>query len=64
MSTKMKTEIHLKINAYILNKDPATLLAENSELTRGQIKQAMDKGAVWLEHGKNVKRLRRVKKRA
>jgi len=61
MSTKMKTEIHLKINAYILNKDPATLLAENSELTRGQIKQAMDKGAVWLEHGKNVKRLRRVK---
>ena len=38
------------------------LLAEASGLSIGQIKQAMQKGAVWLDDGKSTRRLRRAKK--
>jgi tRNA pseudouridine32 synthase/23S rRNA pseudouridine746 synthase len=37
-------------------------LQEISGLSRQKIKQAMQKGSVWLERGKQVKRLRRAKK--
>ncbi len=35
-------------------------LAEASELSRGRIKDAMAKGAVWLTRGRNTRRLRRA----
>jgi len=38
------------------------LLAEASGLSIGQIKQAMQKGAVWIDDGKTIRRLRRAKK--
>jgi tRNA pseudouridine32 synthase/23S rRNA pseudouridine746 synthase len=38
------------------------LLAEASGLSIGQVKQAMQKGAVWLDDGKSIRRLRRAKK--
>lgn len=38
------------------------LLAAHSALSRQQIKQAMSKGAVWLQKGKRMQRLRRATK--
>jgi len=38
------------------------LLAEASGLSIGQIKQAMQRGAVWIEDDKSTRRLRRAKK--
>ena len=38
------------------------LLAMHSGLSRGQLKQAMSKGAVWLARGRQVTRTRRAKK--
>jgi tRNA pseudouridine32 synthase/23S rRNA pseudouridine746 synthase len=38
------------------------LLADHCELSRQQIKQAMSKGAVWLQKGKRTQRLRRATK--
>ncbi|MCP3689700.1 MAG: RluA family pseudouridine synthase [Gammaproteobacteria bacterium] len=40
----------------------AVLLAEVSELPINQIKQAMQKGAVWLSNAQGTRRLRRAKK--
>ena len=39
------------------------LLASASSLSRGKVKAAMNKGAVWLIRGGNQRRLRRVKSR-
>ena len=38
------------------------LLHEASGLSKGQLKAAMNKGAVWLTRGKNTQRLRRAKR--
>ncbi len=37
------------------------LLSEQTSLTKSQLKQAMDKGALWLSHKGNTRRLRRAK---
>ena len=42
---------------------PVALLAGASGLSRQAVKEAMHKGAVWLEHGGHVRRLRRHKAR-
>ena len=39
------------------------LLAEQVALSRQQLKTAMMQGAVWLESGHGVERIRRAKKR-
>lgn len=41
------------------DRKPAALLAEASGLSQQRIKDAMSKGAVWLERDRNVRRLRR-----
>lgn len=53
-------EIHLTIRT--LELDGATQLANESHLSKQQIKQAMNKGAVWLTRGKQTQRLRRAKR--
>ncbi|BAJ03010.1 RluA family pseudouridine synthase [Shewanella violacea] len=53
-------ESHLIINS--LELDAASLLAADTELSKQQIKQAMNKGAVWLTRGKQTQRLRRAKR--
>jgi len=48
-----------------VDKGPANaidLLAARCEISRQQIKQAMNKGAVWLQKGKRSQRLRRATK--
>jgi len=54
-------ELHLTVD----NADATVvdLLAAGSGLSRQQIRQAMDKGAVWLTHGKGTRRVRRRKAR-
>lgn len=37
-------------------------LASHTKLSKQRIKQTMDKGAVWLTHGKHTQRLRRAKR--
>ncbi|MEI6859206.1 MAG: RNA pseudouridine synthase [Shewanella sp.] len=51
---------HLTINTLAL--DAASLLAAETALSKQQIKQAMNKGAVWLTRGKQTHRLRRTKR--
>lgn len=53
-------ESHLTVNS--LELDAASLLAAETELSKQQIKQAMNKGAVWLTRGKQTQRLRRAKR--
>lgn len=53
-------ESHLTVNSLAL--DAASLLAAETELSKQQIKQAMNKGAVWLTRGKQTQRLRRAKR--
>jgi tRNA pseudouridine32 synthase / 23S rRNA pseudouridine746 synthase len=38
------------------------LLSQHTDLSKQTLKNAMNKGCVWLTHGQNTKRLRRVKK--
>ena len=45
------------------DKNAVDLLHQASELSRGQIKAAMTKGAVWVTRGKNTQRLRRAKRK-
>lgn len=54
-------ELHLTVD----NADATVVdvLAASSGLSRQQIRQAMDKGAVWLTHGKGTRRVRRRKAR-
>ncbi|QIR13703.1 pseudouridine synthase family protein [Shewanella aestuarii] len=55
-----KIECHLTIDDTA--QDAVSLLAASSGLSKQVIKQAMQKGAVWYTHGKQVNRLRRAKK--
>ena len=53
-----KLEIHLKVIQSQLTA--IDLIAESTPLSRQKIKQAMQKGAVWLTSGKTTKRIRRA----
>lgn len=53
-------ELHLPIEEEGVSA--LALLAENSGLSRQRLKQAMQKGAVWLSRGKHTRHLRRAKK--
>jgi tRNA pseudouridine32 synthase/23S rRNA pseudouridine746 synthase len=50
-------ELHLPVGEAAT---PVDLLAARCDLSRGALKQAMNKGAVWLTRGKTTRRLRRV----
>ncbi len=52
----------LKIPVQQGSANAIDLLAESCELSRQQIKQAMSKGAVWVQKGKRIQRLRRATK--
>ncbi|WP_394147851.1 RluA family pseudouridine synthase [Shewanella atlantica] len=58
--SKNQIEIHIKVSS--LDDDAAALLALESGLSKQIIKQAMNKGAVWLTRGKQTQRLRRAKR--
>ena len=53
-------ELHFTNRSY--NQTALALLQQNTPLTSAQLKSAVSKGALWLEKGKSVQRLRRVKK--
>jgi len=55
------TEFHIDISQP--DCQATTLLAEHSGLSITQIKQAMQKGAVWLSNSQGTNRLRRAKKK-
>ncbi len=57
-SLKLTSELRLSIAC----DNPAQLLAEETGLSVQQIKQAMQKGAVWCQLHDGIKRLRRAKK--
>ena len=54
-----RQEFHIPIVSD--NLSPVELIHEFSALPKGDIKQVMQKGAVWLEDNKGVRRLRRAK---
>lgn len=57
----MKKEFHISIDENIAaNSKAVNILAENSALSKQLIKQAMKKGAVWIEDTKGIRRLRRA----
>ncbi|MDH5361443.1 MAG: RNA pseudouridine synthase, partial [Gammaproteobacteria bacterium] len=55
----MAEEYHLEVESESMAID---LLAGVCELSRAQLKQAMQKGAVWYTRGKHTQHLRRAKK--
>ena len=55
-------ETTLTVGADNAHLKPSQLLASHTELSQGKIKDAMQKGAVWLSRGKENKRLRRASK--
>lgn len=61
-------ELHIKVTPQLLiiedeqkQKTVVELLHDACDLTKGEIKQAIDKGALWLSREKRTKRLRRLK---
>lgn len=56
----MKFEKHLEINSS--GETAVDAFGEATELTRQSIKQAMNKGAVWLTRNKSTQRIRRANK--
>ncbi|RTR34367.1 RluA family pseudouridine synthase [Shewanella atlantica] len=58
--SKKQIESHIQVTS--LDSDAAALLALESGLSKQLIKQAMNKGAVWLTRGKHTQRLRRAKR--
>ncbi len=54
-----RQEFHLAIECE--NCSAVELIHQSCELPKGEIKQAMQKGAVWLEDDKGIRRLRRAK---
>lgn len=57
----MKQELHISIDETIApDAKAANILAEQSSLSKQVIKQAMKKGAVWIEDTKGIRRLRRA----
>lgn len=64
--SKLVTEIiekKLAIDASNCNHKASQLLSNLTDLSQEKIKDAMQKGAVWLLRGKNKKRLRRASKK-
>ncbi len=57
---EMKKEFHLPVESQ--DKTALDLLSVHTGLSRQKIKQAMQKGCVWLEKGNYTQRLRRAKK--
>ena len=55
-----KLALHLKVEQE--NTLPVSLLTNACDLSINQIKQAIDKGAMWLTVGKHTRRSRRLKK--
>lgn len=55
-------EVGLTINPENEATKASRLLADASSLSQAKIKEAMQKGAVWLQQGKHLKRLRRASK--
>lgn len=53
-------ETHLLVTEH--SQDASELLAEDTGLSKTKIKQAMQKGAVWISGGRKAERLRRSKK--
>jgi len=53
-------ETHVQIESS--GENAVDVLQHHSELSKGQIKSAMTKGAVWLTRGRNTQRLRRAKR--
>lgn len=53
----MRSEFHLAIESNSIN--PAELLASATQLSKQQIKRIMQNGAVWLETGNHIRRIRR-----
>ena len=53
-------EFHIPITKSMLTSKISKLLADESGLSQQAIKQAMQKGAVWLESQKGVHRIRRA----
>jgi tRNA pseudouridine32 synthase / 23S rRNA pseudouridine746 synthase len=56
----VKFEKHFEVDS--TNKTAVDILGESTELTRQAIKQAMNKGAVWLTRNKSTQRIRRADK--
>lgn len=52
----------IKIQADDVSTKASKLIAEATGLTQAQVKDAMQKGAVWLRSGKSQKRIRRATK--
>lgn len=57
-----KLECSLIIDSINQHSKPSLLLAEKTELSQAKIKDAMQKGAVWLIRGNDKRRLRRATK--
>lgn len=57
--------LHFEKHIPILDTDKSSIdyLSENTSLPKQQLKQVMQKGAVWLTHNKSTQRLRRVKRK-
>jgi len=55
-----KFELHLDITTE--NSTVIDVLNQQCSLSNSQLKQAIQKGALWLTRGKNTQRLRRIKK--
>lgn len=58
----MLEPLELHITVETAGKTAIDVLSENAPLSKQQLKQAMQKGCVWLTHGQYTQRLRRVKK--
>lgn len=57
----MKQEFHILIDAQTPAEDKvASIMAQHTDLSKQAIKQAMKKGALWIEDDKGVRRLRRA----
>ncbi len=54
----MKIEKHITIGS--TDKKSVDLISSEAGLAKSAVKQAMSKGAVWLQRGKQVRRLRRA----
>jgi tRNA pseudouridine32 synthase/23S rRNA pseudouridine746 synthase len=59
MTDTIRHELHIPVESN--QQTILDLLAARTGLSRQVIKQAMDKGALWLGHGKSMRRIRRVK---
>ena len=54
-------EFHVQVAA--ADVDAVSLLEQASGLSRGRVKAAMSKGAVWITRGRRTQRLRRTKRK-